>query len=139
MAEHKRVGHCLGCGQHCCAHVVVPLTPAMADAVLAHQPVWLEPSGNPDYEAWLGLHGLPVNQVQLLPTDTSYSVISDGTTRVPVAWIHRACRALQADGSCALYDQPDRPQMCGDWPYEPLNLLTMSRAGQRACGYHFTT
>lgn len=138
-ANYRRSGSCHGCGQHCCTTVVVPFTRAMGEQFLAHKPVWVEPSGDPDYDHWLELHGIDGGSLWLVPQFAHYRVIGpDKDSRVPIAVIPLRCHALSDDGSCSLYGNDDRPQMCADWPWEPHHLLTLSPAGQAACGYSFT-
>ena len=137
--SYQRHGTCHGCGQHCCTSVSLPLTHQQAEDFLAHQPVWVEPEADPDYQKWLALHGIAGDRVWMLPHSTRFYVIGRKPEgRVPIATIPLRCHALSDDGSCALYDSPDRPQMCAEWPWEPLHLETMTLAGRHACGYSFT-
>lgn len=138
--SYTRSGTCHGCGQHCCSTVVLPLSHAQADDFLTHKPIWVSVRQDPDYNRWLALHGIDGERPWMLPTITRFSVIGrKPEARVPIATIPVRCHALNEDGSCALYDSPDRPQMCADWPLEPLQLATLSLVGQESCGYEFTT
>lgn len=56
---------------------------------------------------------------------------ADGAT---FALINLSCPHLQQDGMCGIYGQPERPQICDEWPYQPWDLLPVADV----CTYSFS-
>lgn len=131
----RRTGHCLGCGQHCCTRVGVPISGRLIDAGKRGEPVYALPIADPDYQHWLALHGIDGSRLFFVPPDASYQLLGG---RYPVALFPARCRHLTEDGGCGIYGQPDRPQICDSWPAYPWELEALTPAGQAACGYSFT-
>lgn len=82
--------------------------------VLDVNPVYRD---NPDLAQWVGLHGIEIASLE-----------SRVIARVPLA-----CSALNGEGRCAVYGRPERPQMCGDFPRGPGDLIGLDGA----CTYSF--
>jgi hypothetical protein len=101
-----------------------------------------------DYQRWLSYHGIDSywEGPQFPPTADSVLVVSapkDGLTyqvfggRHKTALLPQRCKYLTDEGACGIFGQPNRPQICADWPSQPWELLTLDQAGQLACGYQF--
>lgn len=92
------------CGSACCKVIILDVNPIYQT--------------DPDLAIWLGLHGI--------------DLASHGT-RV-IARIPLACTALNGEGRCSLYGQPDRPTLCDDFPRGPGDLLGI----KDVCTFTFT-
>ena len=70
---------------------------------------------------WINLHpGFHATPTMVAaPWQPEPTVAHPGTQRWDVA-----CSALAADGSCKLYGQPERPEMCSRWPDGPNQAPT---------------
>lgn len=127
-----REGQCLGCGQHCCAEVLLPLSADAATAVRAGLGGWtvLE-TNDPGTVDWLSYHGLGL--VVHVPPSAALRQVGAATMAVlPIP-----CTHLLPDGRCAVYGTDLRPSICDEFPTSPLHLTTLSPEGQAACGYRF--
>ncbi len=71
---------------------------------------------------WAELHGLDVHEIQVPGTTGTAQMVN-----IPIP-----CTALTGEGLCSLHGTEDRPQVCGDWPQSPLDLLETP-----FCGYSF--
>ena len=76
----------------------------------------------PGADKWAELHGLEVYRVSPPGSDRVFQMIN-----IPIQ-----CEALSGEGLCTLYGTEDRPQVCGDWPQSPLDLIATP-----SCGYRF--
>lgn len=127
-----REGSCLGCGQHCCAEVLLPVSPEAATALRAGLSGWtvLE-TDDPGTVDWLGYHGLGL--VVHVPAGAELRPVGEATFAVlPIP-----CKHLLPSGRCAVYGTDARPSICDEFPTSPLHLTTLSAEGQAACGYSF--
>ena len=43
----------------------------------------------------------------------------------------QTCQFLTEQGRCGIYNQPERPQFCADWPIDPSQLLLHPHCGFR--------
>lgn len=77
-------------------------------------PIYLS---DPDLANWVRLH-----RIELVEREGRV------LARIPMA-----CSALSGRGQCALYDQPERPQLCADFPLAPASLYML----EGACTYRF--
>ena len=84
--------------------------------LLAVHPVYMDA----DKRHWLELHGIKV-------------AWRDGN-----AWatIESACRELTDEGLCGIYGQPERPQVCSDFPFTAEDIgIVNAWAGSEVCDY----
>lgn len=93
-AEYVRSGSCDQCASgpvkgECCTQVALPISNSAAS--------------NPEVVKFFNLHGIDVKWWGALP----------------LAVVPLRCSALKADGDCALYGLPERPQVCISGPLNP--------------------
>jgi Fe-S-cluster containining protein len=102
---YTRTGSCQPeqCGAACCRFFWLEVNP-----------VYL---ANADAAAWVRLHGIEL-------------VEHAGRT---LARLPLACTALDAQGRCSIYGQPERPAMCDAFPVTPASLLGV----EAVCTYTF--
>lgn len=91
------------CGSACCRSLWLEINPAYRL--------------DADVANWIGLHGIEM-------------VERDGRT---FARIPTGCRALDADGRCGIYGQPERPALCGAFPAAPASMDGV----EDVCTYRF--
>jgi Fe-S-cluster containining protein len=87
--------------------------------LLAVHPVYLEP----DKRRWLELHGIKLH-------------VAGGN-----AWatIDATCEHLTEDNRCGIFGQPERPQVCAEWPFQQEDIdLVNVWAGEPVCSYSFS-
>lgn len=101
----KRIGACTPGCGACCTHLELEI-----------HPVYLE---HTDVRHWVELHGITLSQ----RGERAYA-------NIPLA-----CMALTPDRQCSLFGKPERPDLCGIWPFEPGNLADPEIAG--VCTYSF--
>lgn len=107
VGDWMRSGSCDQCAAgpikgECCTKLTFPVTPSAAR--------------NPDVLNFFRLHGVAVKWWGDLP----------------IAVIPMRCAALTPGGDCALYGQPDRPQVCSDGP-----LNAWAAHLNPHCSFHF--
>src|SRR3990167_8829076 len=108
MATWERAGSCDQCASgpirgECCTHVALPISNTAAT--------------NPDVVKFFALHGIDVKWWGALP----------------LAVAPLRCSALKENGDCALYGQPERPQICSSGPLNPWAAQL-----NRHCSYVFS-
>lgn len=91
------------CGSACCTFVALEVNP-----------VYLRQD---DLAAWARLHAITLSEWQ---------------GRV-IATLPLRCSALDDAGRCSLYGQPERPQLCAEFPLGPAALIGIGDA----CTYTF--
>ena len=74
---------------------------------------------------------------RVLPLPEAWAALHEGVTVVDHGAflnvnIPIRCSVLTEEGRCGVYGTPDRPQVCGDWPTSPRDLLETPW-----CGYRF--
>ena len=97
----QRAGGCHENCGACCEYLLLPLDPRIQN----------DP-GFEDYKKWVRLHGI---------------IILDNLK----AYIPIACSALDEDKKCSLYGTEARPDMCGEGPRLPTEILGL----EEACTY----
>lgn len=105
LPQWTREGACQPhvCGSACCRFLILEVNP-----------IYLTDA---DLANWVRLHGVDLAEVE-------------GRT---IARIPLPCSALDARGWCLLYNQPERPHLCADFPMTPLALT-----GIESCSYRFS-
>lgn len=93
------------CGSACCTFTLLEVNP-----------VYLR---QPDLASWARLHGIELTEWH--------------QGRV-LAKLSLSCSALDGDGRCSLYGQPERPDLCATFPFAPADLLGL----ESVCTYTFT-
>ncbi len=73
---------------------------------------------DPDIRNWIQLHGIGIHEG---PQGSAWA-------HIPIP-----CTQLTPDGLCALNGSPRRPVMCGQWPYQPADLIGF----EKVCTYSF--
>lgn len=82
--------------------------------ILEVNPIYLT---DPDLASWVRLH-----RIELMERE--------GRT---LAHIPMSCSALGGRGQCNIYGEPERPQICADFPQAPAALLRL----ENVCTYRF--
>lgn len=78
----------------------------------------------PDKRHWLELHGIKLWQQ------------GDYTW----ARIEARCRHLTDDNRCGIYGQPERPQVCAEFPFAQGDIDIVDEwAGEKVCSYSFSS
>ena len=96
-----RVGGCTaGCGA-CCEFLNIPLDRRLLDAPADRLADWRH---------WVELHGILVYES------------GEGDDHQLVARIQSPCKHLTDDKRCAVFGEPERPQLCRKYPLHPLDL-----------------
>lgn len=104
MARWIRRGDCTFCG-YCCRFPFDPVT-------------LFFPAGNPKLEAFLRIRGFAVGTV-------------DGQKgQASIGLVYQKC-PYHVNDKCALWEKPERPQMCHDFPEKP------SQVKNTPCSYWF--
>ena len=163
----NRVGSCLGCGMNCCTRLGLPWTPytqVIGNRLVSRLPLrsfsleQIDQQNWPDYQNWLQLHSIdsywegpswpptrdsvlvvsaPKDGLLLTPDNQVVPQVFGDSRRHAIVLLEQSCKHLQPDGSCGIFGQPQRPQICAEWPSQPWELQTLTPAGQAACGYSF--
>lgn len=104
---YTREGSCepQRCAAACCRAIFLEVNP-----------VYLHDA---DVAAWVRLHGIE---------------LAEREGRV-LARINAPCSVLGQAGTCLIYDRPERPKLCADFPQAPAALFGI----EGACSYRFTT
>ena len=107
-----RTGGCTsGCGG-CCEGMIVPIDPAVLNNLEFR-----------DWRKWVELHGMILFTRRL-----------EGVERTQLRlYIPTPCGALGDDKACLLHEQDERPNMCSNYPQNPMDLDTVDEF----CTYKF--